>query len=106
MHTGRTDVGGAAQVGSQLIMLAWGIWVAFALYGWWTWPPRDEGAMGLAIILLVVVVVGWAMNFIGMLVLGFALKGSNRTRGNIAIFWIGVLGIAAPVLMGLPELWK
>lgn len=106
MHTGRTDVSVASQVGLRLIFLGWGIGIAFALYVWWTWPPRQEEAMGLAIILPVVVAVGWAINLIGMLVLGFALKGSSRTRGNIAIFWIGVLGIGAPILILLPSLWE
>jgi hypothetical protein len=96
----------ASKVGSVLIYLAWGLWVAFALYEWSTWPPRQEAVMALAIILPVVIVVGWILDLIGMLVLGFALKGSSRTPGNIAIFWIGVLGIGAPILILLPSLWE
>lgn len=102
----------ALRHGRMFIITGWATWVVDAIYiallDWWS-RPRQHAFVTLDVLLFYFVVfVGWALILIGTPMLGHALfkKGGPRTRGNIAIFRIGLLGVSAPGLVVLGSwLW-
>ena len=91
----------ALALGSTLISLGWVAWALLALYHLLNWPLRQEAAAFAFVIVVPLLAAGFIMNLVGTLVFGAALRGNRRTKGNLAIFWIGVLGFSGPILLVL-----
>lgn len=98
--------------GRVFIITGWATWIVDAIYvvllDWWSGPRQHAFVTSDVLLFYLLVLVGWALILIGTPMLGHALfkKGALRTRGNIAIFRIGLFGVGAPGLAVLGSwLW-